>query len=195
MHTLYLIALCCLFIACDSTTPTKQDTASISSESVAPALPATTVANPANITPEQVRKFFEQDVLKRLLAQEEGRQLHTANPYLDKGLRVLVADIDGDGQPEGLVQYQLLAGSDEATLAMPAINGIYIYPSKDGQLQPHQMTRVDVPTTAAYLQQIKDQVWQFKVLEYAKDDPRCCPSITIAKNYQLTKLYAWEPID
>lgn len=201
MSNLYLIVFCFVLMACEMPTQAPQKVEanlSIPSTTTAPTTAAPTIvtkaAPTADITPQQVREIFEQDVLKRLLAQQEGRQLHVDNPNLQEGLKVIVADINGNGQPEGIVQYQLLAGAAEAA-GMPVIEGIYIYPSKDGQLQPTQMTRVDLPTAPAYIQQIEGKVWRFKTFAYAEGDPSCCPSVIAEKNYQLTDLYAWEKVN
>lgn len=197
MKIIFFVMLFGMLVACDTAAPTSEQAPETTTAPAADEAPATAVATAmttADITPEQVRELFEQGVLQRLLAQEEGRKLHENSPHLDKGMRVLVADIDGDQQPEGIVQYQLLSGMAEAA-AMPVVEGIYIYPSKDGQLQPVKMTRVDLPAAGTYLQQIEGKVWRFKALEYAKDDARCCPSITTEKSYQLSDLYAWEPVN
>lgn len=195
MHKVYLIIFCFALIACEEPTQAPQKIEATLLKPSTTAAPTTDpVSATADITPQQVRKTFEEDVLKRLLAQTEGRELHLDNPYLEEGLKVIVADINGNGEPEGIVQYQLLSGASEAA-GMPVIEGIYIYPSKDGKLQPIQMTRVDLPATPAYVQQIEGKVWRFKTFEYAEGDPSCCPSVTTEKKYQLTDLSVWTEIN
>lgn len=117
------------------------------------------------------KQLVQETFMAYLPSVSKGRALNK------NGAIIQIGDIDGDSLPDAVVDYSLEPTLEETGgggNAIGEIYGVVVFKNMGDGIQVIYQTE-DIGN--GQLLKIEHGSVIFKILEYAEDDPRCCPSI------------------
>ncbi|EAY24259.1 hypothetical protein [Microscilla marina] len=123
----------------------------------------------SQVSKEQLNEVFE---AQKTLIEGSDRDCYPVN--------TVVGDLNGDGKPEGVVQYN--CGFKGSMGNASAGMGWAILINRGGKLTVI-INQTNVNNTIPLA--IENGTIKAQKMKYKKEDARCCPSIKIAKKYKL----------